>query len=291
MADAVLALAAGQHGVVAHRQLAARGISAREIEGLAWLLPLHRGVSFVGAGAPPRDAELIAAVLAVGEGAVLYGRSAAEALGLARGIEGVVHVAFPRKARDRPGIRTHLVTLLPDEAGSVSGIPVTEPNRTIADFAAEATRRELERAIDQAAYDGTLSVSKLQTYAQRRARGSKLLRQVLADHDPGSTITESELEELFLALVDAYGLPRPRCNVRHTLPGGRHIRIDAVYAVAGLAIELDGRDAHTRARDFERDRERDRGLTLQGLRPLRYVYADLTRHAARTAGEIRQLTG
>jgi len=292
VAKVVLALAGRQHGVVAHRQLRARAISRDEIRGLTWVRPLHRGVSFAGAGRPSRDAVLIAAVLAIGDDACLFARSAAEALGQAKGIEGDVHVACPRDVRSRRGIRVHAVTLEGHEVGTIRGIPVTEPNRTIADFAAGATRREIEQAIDQAAYDKNLSLSKLHTYAERKHPGSRLLRQVLAEHRPGTTITRSELEEAFLRLVDAHHLPRPDgMNRKHVLPSGRRIRIDALYAGAALAIELDGRDGHTRARDFQRDRERDRGLILQGFRPVRYTHADLTRHDARTAAEIRGLLG
>jgi predicted transcriptional regulator of viral defense system len=284
-----MALADRQHGAVAHRQLLAAGLTRREIQSLGWLRRIHRGVYVVGAGPMSRRTRWMAAILACGEEACLCGRSAAAALGLGADDPHVVHVAVPRRTRSRPGIRTHELHLAPHEQGRVHRIPCTEPNRTIADLAATATRRELERAMDEAAYHQSLDLSKLGAYARRSGRGCRLLRDVLYEHDPGTTRTRSELEETLLRLVDAHGLPRPEFDVAHTLPSGRSIRIDALYAGHGLALELDGRDAHTRAKDFQQDRERDRRLTIQGLRPVRYTYRDLNAGAHATAAEIARL--
>jgi hypothetical protein len=286
VARAVTAIAARQHGVVAHRQIVAAGVTQRELERLAWLRPVHRGVSKLGAGAMTPDARWLAAVLAVGDDACLHGRSAAAALGLATDDRRVVHTGCPRRVRRRAGIRVHLADT--SGARTCRGIPCPEPNAGIAQFAATATRRELERALDQAAYERTLDLSLLHSHAARNGRGSRALKEVLESHTPGSTITRSEMEERFLALVDRFGLPRPDAmNVAHVLPGGRAIRIDALYG--NLAIELDGRGGHAHVKAFRADRERDRGLTLQGHRPVRFTYADLTRDAARTARELSSL--
>ena len=285
----VVALAEAQHGVLAGYQALALGVTRAELRGLGWLRPIHRDVYAVR-GRPLGDqGRWMAAVLAVGEDTHLFGRSACAALGMAEDDPRHVHVACPRGVPPREGIQPHRLMLEPVETGSIWDIRCCEPNRAIADFAATATRRELERALDQAAYDGTLSLDALDTYAASSRRGSRALMEVLGEHKPGTTITRSEMEELFLALCDRFGLPRPEMNVRHVLPNGRHIRIDALYAQAALAIELDGRGGHAHVKAFRKDRERDRGLLLQGLRPIRYTYADLTRNAAQTASEVATL--
>lgn len=289
LGESVARLAATQHGVFAVEQLGAIGVTRHELAALGWVRRLHRGVYVVGRSPITVHGRWMAAVLAVGPDAVLFGRSACAALGMAADDPRAVHLACPRTLRRRPGLRLHRVELGPHEIGEVEDIPCSEPNRAIADFAATATRRELEQALDAAAYARTLSLPALEAYAGARRRGSRALAEALASHRPGTTATHSEMEERFLALCDRYGLPRPECNVPHTLPSGRRIRIDALYRDARLAIELDGRGGHAHHKAFRLDRERDRGLTLQGLRPLRYTYADVTAHAARTAAEVGAL--
>lgn len=69
-----------QHAMVAHRQLVALGFSRHAIAHLVerhQLRVMHRGVYAVGPARPTREARWMAAVLAVGPGAVLSHRSAA----------------------------------------------------------------------------------------------------------------------------------------------------------------------------------------------------------------------
>jgi very-short-patch-repair endonuclease len=62
-----------------------------------------------------------------------------------------------------------------------------------------------------------------------------------------------------------------------TIPGRRY-RIDVAFPAHKLAIEVDGWQHHGKYKgDFQRDRERQNLLTLQGLRILRF-----------TAGNIHQ---
>jgi hypothetical protein len=71
-------------------------------------------------------------------------------------------------------------------------------------------RRTLERAFDEAEY---LGLEWRSAEPRRGRRGSGHLASVLAVHEPGTTRTRSELEELFLAFCDHRGLPRPEVNV------------------------------------------------------------------------------
>jgi predicted transcriptional regulator of viral defense system len=103
-------LAARQHGVLAVGQLLAAGISRARISRLVargWLRPLHRGVYLAGPIHAPL-ARLMAAVLAVGDGAVVSHRPAAELWGLGTAIPGAVVVTCAGRApRSRDGIRVH----------------------------------------------------------------------------------------------------------------------------------------------------------------------------------------
>jgi very-short-patch-repair endonuclease len=141
----------------------------------------------------------------------------------------------------------------------------------------------LERAIDQAEFRRLhLPLGDVHDRARRRP-GRRLLRAVIADHVAGSTITESEAEELFLAIVRRAGLPLPELQV--SLWGRRR---DFVFREARVVVEVDGRQAHDRDGAFERDALRDAEVVVNGHRPLRFTrravkfdsgYVDATLHA------------
>src|ERR1700757_1514124 len=83
----VAALAEGQKGLVSHRQLIAVGLTRGAIaHGVrrGWLHPRHRGVYAVGHAKLPPLGEEMAAVLALGDRALVSHASAAEALGIHR---------------------------------------------------------------------------------------------------------------------------------------------------------------------------------------------------------------
>ncbi len=131
------------------------------------------------------------------------------------------------------------------------------PARTLIDLADVAPRRTLERAIDEAEY---LRLDCTGLAPRHGRRGSGVLSSVLAVHAAGSTRTRSDLEEMFLALCDSHGLPRPEVNV--------HIEgyeCDFVWREQRLIVETDGGAAHGTRRAKRRDprprrRPDDRGL-------------------------------
>jgi predicted transcriptional regulator of viral defense system len=119
-----------QHGVVARRQLRAIGCSEKAIKHALASGRLHRtewdGVYSVGRPDLTRLGRLMAAVLAMGDRAVLTHQSAAALWGIYeyRGRE--VHVSVPTK-RTRSGVRPHRRALRRREVTYERGIPVTTP--------------------------------------------------------------------------------------------------------------------------------------------------------------------
>jgi very-short-patch-repair endonuclease len=181
---------------------------------------------------------------------------------------GRVHVIAPRSADGISGIVVHRPRALADGDIVVNqGLRVTSPPRTLLDLAAEgASRRQLERALDQAEIHHLhLPIDELLPRCKRR-RGAPLLRTVLDWHVAGSTITESEAEEAFLAIVRRTGLPDP-------LPQ-RHVegrRRDFVWPAQRIVVEIDGRATHDTTVAFEQDRVRDNELGLAGWLTLRFT--------------------
>jgi very-short-patch-repair endonuclease len=180
---------------------------------------------------------------------------------------GQLHLTVPRTARGIEGIRIHRPrTLRPGDVVVVDGLRVTSPARTLIDLADFRKRRLLERAIDQAEYHALhLPLGEVHDRLHRRPR-SRLLVGVIAEHVAGSTITESEAEELFLAIVRRANLPLPEPQV--SLWGRRR---DFVFRKQKVVVEIDGRRAHDRDSAFERDAIRDAEVVINQHRPLRFT--------------------
>ena len=148
-------LARRQHGVVARRQLLALGFSesaiARRVRAQR-LHSVHAGVYAVGHPHVSRHGRWIAAVLACGPGAALGYATGAVAWSMRRGEPRLIEVVVPHATkRTRAGLLIHRHPgLTPEDVTRERGIRVTTPARTILDYAAVATNRELAYALDQA---------------------------------------------------------------------------------------------------------------------------------------------
>jgi hypothetical protein len=163
---------------------------------------------------------------------------------------------------------------------------VTTVPRTLFDLAAVVPQRQLERALNEAEVlrlGDELTLDRLLDRYPRR-KGNRAVRAVLRDRREGATLTRSELEETFLGLVDAAGLPRPELNV---LVEG--YLVDALWRELRLVVELDGRDVHGTVAAFERDRERDRVLQVGGWRPVRITGRQMRRTRPAVIADLRRL--
>jgi predicted transcriptional regulator of viral defense system len=288
--DKVVArLAERQHGVVAARQLAAIGLSRNAVSARAQagrLHRVHRGVYAVGHPIFTVNGRRMAAILAAGPGAVLSHASAAALWEIrptsATRIDVSVRSAAGRGKR--PGLRIHRTpTLQADEITKHQGLRVTTPARTLLDLAAILTPRALERALDEAEVKQLYDRTSLDALARAHAgeRGARALTQAL-DEDGEPTLTDSELEELMLALCADHDLPRP--EPRAWVAG---LRVDFLFAASRLVVETDGYRYHRTRRAFERDRERDAILARAGYRVLRFSHRQLTREPTMVAHTLR----
>jgi predicted transcriptional regulator of viral defense system len=134
--EQLAALAGGQHGVVARAQVRALGLSASGVDHRVQrgaLHVVHRGVYAVGHPALAPDGLRMAAVLACGPDAALSHVSAGALLGLRR-TTSVLFDVTARTRASRPGLRVHRAALDPRDTGTVRGVPVTAPARTLIDL-------------------------------------------------------------------------------------------------------------------------------------------------------------
>jgi len=275
--EAILRLAATQHGVVTRAQLLAAGVTPDTVDGRIasrLLVPLHRGVYAVGLPVSIHGRAL-AALFACGSDAAVSHQTAAalRKFAPADGADTRVHVILTRGDRRRPGIRIHRVSdLRPDEIATVDGIRQTTPARTLLDLAATVNARDLERAAVEAFGMRLTTPAELGEMVQRHPghRGSARLRALLGTAD--STITRSRAEQRFLELIRKAGIHPPETNV--SIAG---YEVDAVWRREKLIVEVDGAAFHSTSGRVAADRRRDFALAAAGYRVIRVTWHQLVR--------------
>jgi len=219
---------------------------------------------------------IMAATLACPSATAASHRSASALLELRLARRPWIDVTTPgERGHRRRGIRIQDgLTLTPDDITVIDSIPCTTLARTLLDVAEDATRREIERAVDRAEQLRLLDMNALDDVLARASgrRGAPLLRAVLAEHRAGSTLTRNELEERFLAICRAAGLEPDAVNawIPHLEGGGAEA--DFLWRAQRLIVEVDGREVHGTATAFETDRRRDQRLALLGWRMVRFTW-------------------
>ncbi|MGH2936915.1 MAG: DUF559 domain-containing protein [Solirubrobacterales bacterium] len=281
-------LATQQHGVVARWQLQRLGMTAHMVKGRirrGALSVVHRGVYAVGHRSLTVEGRWMAAVLAFGPQAALSHRSAGQLWGLVPRSEIAPEVTRPGRVRGRPRLVVHEASLPADEVGTMWRIPVTSVARTMFDLAGMLDEREVERAwneMEVREYRTRLSVPDvIERYPGRP--GTVLLTRLAAGEAVG--ITRNELEEAFLALIDRFGLPRPRMNA-HLAVRDRFYEVDCLWEDRRVAIELDGGGAHGTKKAFQEDRERDRILTAEAWTTARITWHQITETPSEVAADL-----
>jgi hypothetical protein len=267
-----------QHGVVTKRQLLELGYSLDAIRHrieTGRLHPTYRGVYAVGRPQLTEHGRWMAAVLGCGPEAVLSHESGAALLGIGRSSLGPIHISVPaRFTRLRPGIAVHRRALKRTDVTEHQGIPVTSPVCTLVDLAARIDRDPLEAAINQADKLDLVDPEQLRLALDHLPRrpGVGVLRRTLDRRT--FTLTDSELERLFLPIARRAGLGPPETGC---LLNG--FKVDFYWPDLGLVVETDGlrglRSFHRTAAQQARDRVRDQAHTTAGLTPLRFTRAQV----------------
>ena len=253
---AVVDWAAWHFGVVSRTELAVLGVPSTTIA--SWLRTgrlqrLHPGAFAVGHTALRREGRWRAGVLATGGDTALSHHTAMLVLGHWVPEHDGIHLTTRREARDR-GLRLHRSSLAPEDLTLRHGLWVTCLERTLIDLADLLIWHEPAAVADRL---WTLDVPALRGARERSGRrmGRGRSRQLIEREEPH---TRSEFEREFLRFLGRHGLPRPtslnECVDRFI--------VDAVYADAALAIELDGRAYHARRREMKHDRGRDADLQI-----------------------------
>lgn len=214
----------------------------------------------------------MAAVLACGERAVLSHASAAALWGVRRPRRSsLIDVSVPRPGDAcHDGIRVHRRrSLRPEDVTTRRGIPVTTPACTIVDVAQGLSSQALERVVNEADKLDLVHPEALREYAHDLRRpGAGRVRRLL--DETTFSLTDSVLEQRFLEIAKAAGLPKPETQA---LVQGH--RVDFDWPDLGLVVETDGARFHRTALEQTADRRRDQALTAAGLTVLRFTHAQV----------------
>jgi hypothetical protein len=291
-----LELLAVQAHVIARAQCAEAGFHAEAIRNRLrygdWQR-LQRGVYACFTGEPAREAQLWAALLRVGPGAVLSHQSAAELYGLLDGCSPAVHVTVPHETNPArrgkiPGVVVHRSRLLARTRHPVLSPPRTRIEDTVLDLI------ECSKSFDEAYGWICRAIGSRRTTAARiraaldaRPRFSWRRDIDLALGDAGHGAL-SLLELRYVRGVERpHGLPAAKRQARvRQLTGTRYL--DNLYEDYLVCVELDGTASHPASEQW-RDKRRDRRNRIErGIETWRFGFLDLRtpRKQCETAAEV-----
>ncbi|HEX6667233.1 MAG TPA: type IV toxin-antitoxin system AbiEi family antitoxin domain-containing protein [Solirubrobacterales bacterium] len=280
----VAAVATAQGGIASLAQLGAAGVSPAAASRRAQrgsLHRVHRGVYAVGHRSFDRVAELRAALLACGEGAVISHGTAAAHWGLIDRPPVLIDVTVPVEAgRKIDGLRCRRCRY-PDAVEIVEhdGVLCTTLARTLVDLAGPLGMPSLRRMVERAAILKLLDLETLDlaiAMAKGR-RGLGGLRTILIDWrtpDGAPPDLRSEFEARVLPRLLEKGLPRPTCNQKLRIEG-EDLIVDFLWETQSVVAETDGRQTHDTPVAFQRDRRRDQILASAGYRVVRVTWEQM----------------
>ncbi len=225
--------------------------------------------------------ECLAAVLAVGPGALLSYHSAGWLWDIYRGSPKPIHVtAFVPRHHPAPrgAVRHRARNLVEADRAFTEGIPVTSVARALLDLAWKLSGDQLRRMLERAEDLGLLDLDEVRAVVDRNRghHGAKRLRHALAIYQP-RRFTRSGFERRFVDHLIAAGLPRPATGWNEA-----GYELDVCWPDLDLAIELDAYETHGTREAFERDHDRDLALKLAGIETVRVS----ERQFLREPGEI-----
>ena len=245
---------------------------------------LHRvlpRVYAVGHRAQSVEADLTAAVLYAGPGAMLSHATALWWRGLIDRRPTTIEVSTPRRCQSLSGIRVHGRRAC--QRSWHRGLPTTSVEQALLDYAAAAPLERIRHALANADYHKVLDIPALQVIA---GKGSAKLRTALKRHEPKLAHTRSPLERLFLPLCERAGIPLPDVNV--WIEG---VLVDGVWREQKVVVELDGKDNHSSWAQIQRDRSNELILRGAGFEVVRYGTLQLEEQPAGVETDLLRALG
>ncbi|MDD7937930.1 DUF559 domain-containing protein [Actinomycetospora lutea] len=267
-----------QHGVVSLGQARAAGLSdetlRRRVASRAWL-PAGPRVFLVAEHEETPASRTVAAVLSVGEGAVLVGLSAAWWWDLYERPPALVDIAVARQVRPRDGVRLQRRDISPADRTRCRRLTVTCRPATVLDAAAGLGLQHGARVMDNALLRRRVTLPALREAHHRGLgrRGAPLAGKLLVMAGGGA---RSEAERRAHRLMRDGGIVGWTANTEIVLPGFGRALGDVVFAEEKVVLEIDGWAYHRGQRAFLLDGPRQSALAAAGWLVLRTHWHELT---------------
>jgi hypothetical protein len=267
-----------QSQVITRNQALACGLTSKAIEyrirvGGPWCRLLPAVYVAVTGTVTPGQRE-VAAQLYAGPRGILTGPAAVRRHHLTCAGPDAIDVLVPWATRRQSAgfVRVHRTRQIPQYCYRTGVVRFTKPARAVADAARFLTRfNDVRSVVSEALLHNKCTVQELsRELAIGGAPHSALLRKALEEVDDG---VRSMAEAEFRLLITRSGLPEPVFNAQLYDARGRFIAmVDAWWARAGVAAEVDSREYHTKADDQDKTSERHNRLTARhGIHVLHYA--------------------
>jgi hypothetical protein len=281
-----------QHDVIARRQALACGMTDRMLQYRfradgPWrqLLP---GVYAAVTGTVSAEQREMAALLHAGSGGAITGLAAARRHGISALTIGVVDVLVPADARRQSTgfVRVRRTWRMPEQVCVAGEIRYTMPARAVADAARSlSSPRDVRALVAQAIQQQRCSIEMLTIEVEQGpAKGSPLLRAALAEvRDGVRSVPEGDLR----TLLKRGRIPKPMFNAR-VYDGDTLIAVtDAWWGDAGVAAEVDSREYHFSAEDWQQTMRRHDRLVARGVLLLHFTPRQIRSAPEEVAAQIR----
>jgi hypothetical protein len=192
-----------------------------------------------------------------------------------------IDVSTSSRVRSLPTVRVHHPRDLAQSTTRHRRFPITTVARTLLDLAATSRAADLRQMLAEAEYRDLLDAKAIDAILGQGRRGSKILRQALARHQPRLALTRSRLERAFVELCERAKLPLPEINA--PLAG---MTVDALWRRERVVVELDGVKAHGSRERIEHDRRRDLRLRQAGVVGIRYTETQVFEEPEAVAADL-----
>lgn len=285
----------GRHAVFSRSEAERMGISDGMLRGWAQrgrVETLGHGVFRIPGAPRTWEQSVMTEVLGAGVGAAAAMSTAAALLdvpGYRR--EGPPTLIVPGH-RNRPGCResyklpTHHVFV-------IEGIPTTVPARLAFDMFGKVVYLRAARLADHLVNhkhtDDEELIEMLGEMQRRGRKGTRAMRAYVEARAELADRTESELEDLVLAVLEDAGLPRPECQVELFDEDGLIGRVDCLFRRARLVLEVDSRAWHGSWNSAIDDRRRDARLLAAGYSVIRVTHWQLVNEPKAFSRSVRSV--
>jgi hypothetical protein len=230
----------------------------------------------------------IAAILYAGRGSVITGLAALRRLGVRVPIADTVDVLIPvaKKRLSASFVQIHRTNRMPERPWHVDGMLWAPPPRALADAArCGLVDRDVRAFVADAVQQRKCTVQ--QIAAELRSgpsQGSGLLRAALEEVADGiRSVAEGDLRKL----IKRGGLSEPLYNPFLYLGEVFLAQVDAWWAEAGVAAEVDSREWHLLPDAWQRTQARHTAMSAHGILVLHYAPRRIRADGAAVVTELR----